>query len=254
MNKVTHCEQRKQDRFEVWVAALCLSESVISVAPNHIELSRDTLHTQQLPWLFNLLNPNSWKRLPPEQGPQRELTVCDTAAKSELQWEKFGMDYENEAWVREYTATWNHSHTVTHSVFPSRSFLPSLKHTEHTHKNTSPQWSHVPQWCLQGTPVWIRVHLVPLGITWEMRRGGWRSLGVEDCVCLSLPLRVVAAAVLLTAWVGKVSSATTHLFKSTRKEVTCNTSESGMKGVMSLYGNARLLRGKVTPWCRQRGF
>lgn len=62
---------------------------------------------------------------------------------------------------------------------------------------------------------------------------------------VSQPVRL--AAVLLAAVTDTESRATTHLFKSTRKEVTRNTSETGMKGVLSLYGNARWLQVKVTP-------
>lgn len=92
-----------------------------------------------------------------------------------------------------------------------------------------------PQWCLQETPVWVRGHLVSSLVTWEMRRGGWWSLGVEDYLS-SLSSSVRLAAVLLTAWqaahwVATESRATTHLFKSTRKEVTHNMTETGMKAL-----------------------
>lgn len=98
------------------------------------------------------------------------------------------------------------------------------------------QWSHLslPERCgEEAGDLWV-----------------WRII-----CCLSVSLFLTLSVWLLCCslldrqrtWVGTESRATIHLFKSTRKEVTCNTSETGMKGVLSLYGNARWLQVKVTP-------
>lgn len=84
--------------------------------------------------------------------------------------------------------------------------------------------------------------------TCEVRRGGVWSQGVEGDQSL-----VRLTAWQAAHWVADDSRATTHLFKSTRKEVTRHTSETGMNGVLSLYGNAACRESRWPPTLCLRG-
>lgn len=162
-----------------------------------------------------------------------------------------GFDYENGACAIVHATTLDFP-TVTHSVLPSLSFLPSLfytnkKQTKQKKSKCHSSVCHATTVMPSGNTCMDPPELIFLYLGGEAGRLEISGRGGLLVVCLSRSLFLSWSVRLLCCSLLDTSGrATTHVFKSTRKEVTRCASETGMKGVLSLYGNARRLRVKVT--------